>query len=153
MAESIAKRHKKKIIALALIVFGVAGAHVFVVLSSRMTPPSVNIAANAKPTENEGVRRLGASYTQVVDGVREVYLKGTPEEVGAAHVTLLRDHMVSDEGAVWSQLSTLVPFSPARTLMTDVGRYRYRNVDVGVPLDRKREIAAQAAAFQPDPFS
>ena len=153
MAASFAKNHRKKIVALAVIVFGIAGAHLFAVVSSRMTPPAVTVPPNAKPTENAGIQHLGASYTQLVDGVREVYLKGTPEEVGAAHVTLLRDHMVSDEGAVWSQFTSLVPFSPARTLMTDVGRYRYRRVDSGVPLDRKREIAAQAQAFQPDPFA
>jgi hypothetical protein len=34
----------------------------------------------------------------------------------------------------------------------DLGRVRYRHVDRGIPEPRRRELAAQSAAFSPDPF-
>jgi hypothetical protein len=61
--------------------------------------------------------------------------------------------MIDDEAEVWGDFSHFVPVAAARALMMDVGRFRYRNVDRNFPEERKREIAAQAAAFQPDPFA
>ncbi|MEO7111921.1 MAG: C45 family peptidase [Polyangiaceae bacterium] len=152
---SILQRNRKKAIALGVVVFGTCAAHLAAVSSSRMTPPQ--IAVNALPEsatdDSDGIRRLGANYTQIVEGVREVYLTGSPEEIGTAHARLLRDRMIADEGEVWGDFSKFVPVSLARTLMMDVGRVRYRHVDDGVPEARRRELAAQANAFQPDPFS
>ena len=37
--------------------------------------------------------------------------------------------------------------------MMDVGRVRYRHVDRGIPALRLREVAAEARAFDPDPFA
>src|ERR1700735_5626497 len=108
---SILQRHKKKIIALGVIVVGTCAAHLVAVSSSKMTPP--NIQASALPQAAvdgaDGVRRLGANYTQIVDGVRVVYLTGSPEAIGTAHARLLRDRMIADEGEVWGDFSKFVP--------------------------------------------
>jgi predicted choloylglycine hydrolase len=152
---SFVQQNKKKVIALGVIVIGVGTAHLAAVSSSRMMPPQ--IAASALPTsvteDANGVRRLGANYTQKIAGVREVFLAGSPEEIGNAHARLLREAMIADENEVWGDFSKFVPVSLARTLMMDVGRVRYRHVDSGVPEPRRRELAAQANAFQPDPFA
>src|SRR6185295_1908219 len=42
---------------------------------------------------------------------------------------------------------------PARTLMFDIGRVQYRNVTSNFPEPRLRELAAEAAAFDPDPYA
>ncbi len=150
---SFVQRHKKKLIALASVVVAVTGLHLYAVTSSTMTPPPFTAPTNMEVVEKDGLRQLGANYTHVVDGVRIVRLSGTPAEIGTAHSRLLRDHMIADEGEVWGDFRHFVPVSLARTLMMDLGRYRYRHVDFGVPLDRKKELAAQAAAVQPDPFA
>jgi len=152
---SVVARHRKKIIALAVLVLGTTAAHFTAVVSSRMTPPSISMTASNSPAVDgpDGVRRFGANYTQIVDGVRVVSLSGTPEQIGTAHARLLRDRMIADEGEVWGDFSKFVPISPVRTLMMDVGRFRYRHVDDGVPEARRRELAAQASTFQPDPFA
>jgi hypothetical protein len=86
-------------------------------------------------------------------GVRAVYLEGTPEAIGAAHARLLRDGMIANENRLWDDFEHFVPLAPARALMLDMGRVRYRHVDRGMPDARRRELAAQAAAFEPDPFT
>ncbi|MEO8878442.1 MAG: C45 family peptidase [Polyangiaceae bacterium] len=151
---SFASRHRKKIIALGVLVVGTTVAHFAAVASSRMTPPQIAASTEVDPVDDtDGIRRLGVNYTQIVDGIRMVALSGTPEQIGTAHARLLRDRMIADEGEVWGDFSKFVPISLARTLMMDVGRVRYRHVDEGVPEPRRREIAAQAIAFQPDPFA
>ena len=92
------------------------------------------------------------SWTRVNSGIREVYLQGTPEEIGAAHSRLLRDRMVATETQIWGDFEHYVPWWIARVGIQDVSRVRYRHVDRGVPEPRLRELAAQAAAFDPDPF-
>ena len=79
--------------------------------------------------------------------------EGSPEEIGAAHSRLLREGMIDDESEVWGDFAHFVPVAAARTLMMDVGRVRYREVDQSFPEERKREIAAEALGFQPDPFA
>src|SRR5699024_4432068 len=46
-----------------------------------------------------------------------------------------------------------VPIAPARWLIMDLSRFQFRHVDEGMPDARRREIAAQADAFSPDPFT
>jgi isopenicillin-N N-acyltransferase-like protein len=126
-------------------------AHLGVLATTRIIPPAVTI--DSAPAKDEGaIRRLGSSYTRVRAGVREVYLEGSAERIGLAHTRLLYDRMVQNEHDLWESFRTLVPFSPARTLLMDVSRVRYRTIDRGFPEARQREIAAEAAAFDPDPY-
>ncbi|HVY44825.1 MAG TPA: C45 family peptidase, partial [Minicystis sp.] len=83
----------------------------------------------------------------------EVRLAGAPEELGHEMGRLLYPEMVANEGALLADFEKHVPFAPARWLIMDISRFEFRHVDAGMPEARRREIAAQAAAFQPDPFS
>jgi hypothetical protein len=85
--------------------------------------------------------------------VREVYLEGSPEQIGQAETKLNYDHMIKNEGDLWRMFAHFVPFRPARDLMIDVSRLRYRHIDLGFPEERRREVAAEARAFDPDPFA
>ncbi len=117
-------------------------AHAIVGMSTRITPPAVTLP----PVE------AAHAWTRVREGLREVYLEGSPEAIGAAHARLLRDRMVANETQLWSDFERFVPWSIARTGILDFSRLRYRHIDRGMPEARTREIAAEALAFQPDPF-
>jgi hypothetical protein len=125
-------------------------AHESIALLTRIQPPEV-IIDGSLPVERDGVRRLGKSYTTLRGGIREVYLEGTPEQIGAAHSRLLYDRMVANERDLWGTFARLVPVSLARTLLMDASRVRFRGVDRGFPDARRREVAAEARAFDPDP--
>jgi len=145
------RRHKKKLIALAVIILLPLLAHLMIGLTTNAPPPAVS-AKRLAVDEKDGVRRVGRAWA-VKRGVRIVYLAGTPEEIGAAHTSLLHDRMVANEAILWDAFEQIVPFGPARTLMFDIGRVQYRNVTSNFPEPRLRELAAEAAAFDPDPYA
>jgi hypothetical protein len=107
-----------------------------------MTPPRVELP---EATSLKG-------WTRVRSGLREVDLQGSPEEIGAAHARLLRDRMLEDEAELWTDFEHYVPWRMARIGIEDWSRLRYRHLDRSVPQPRRRELAAQALAFEPDPF-
>jgi len=111
-----------------------------------VTVPKYLVAVEAN------VQRAGKGWA-AKRGVQLVHLEGTPEEIGAQHATLLRERMIADEQELWDGFANVVPFWPARALMFDLGRVRYLDVAAGMPEARRRELAAQAATFQPDPFA
>jgi isopenicillin-N N-acyltransferase like protein len=119
------------------------GAHAAIGRATRITPPSVDLPpANA-----------ATSFTRVRGGLREVYLQGSPEAIGAAHGRLLRGRMLAVEGRLWSAYDRYVPWWIARVGIEDISRMRYRNVDREIPDARRRELAAQSLALDPDPFA
>ncbi len=145
------RRHKKKLIVLAAVVATPLALHVAVDAATRVAPPTIRPVSFAT-NEVDDVRRAGSGWS-VVRGVRLAHLSGGPEEIGAEHASLLRDGMIANEAIVWGGFEDIIPFAPARVLLFDAGRFRYRNVDRGFPEARRREVAAEAAAFTPDPFA
>ncbi len=148
----ILARHRKKLIALAVLLGGPVIAHYVVRATTGFAPPAVSVPDETM-TDDGTIRRVGPAYTRLSGGVREVYLEGTPEQLGERHVRLLRDHMAADEHALWGEFAHFVPLSPARTLIMDISRVQYRHLDQGIPEARRREMAAGAATFQPDPMA
>lgn len=146
-----ARRHKKKLIALGAVLLAPLLAHLVVDRATRLEPPRI-ARVDLTLTETDGVRRAGRGWS-AVRGARIAHLAGTPEDIGAQHTTLLRDSMLANEEVVWSGFRDVVPFAPARALLFDAGRFRYRHVASGFPETRRREIAAEARAFTPDPFA
>jgi hypothetical protein len=128
-------------------------AHVAIALGTPIVPPAITPPSVTAVKEENGIRRLGASYARRSAAINEVYLQGSPEEIGGAHARLLRQGMVDDEAELWGDFAHYVPVAAARALMMDLGRLRYRDVDRTFPPERRREIAAEAAGFQPDPFA
>jgi isopenicillin-N N-acyltransferase-like protein len=128
--------------AVAILTLVPLAAHMLIGAATRITPPYVEIPeANAS-----------RSWTRVRAGLREVYLEGSPEAIGASQARLLRDRMIADEARLWSDYELHVPSWIARVGIQDLSRLRYRHVDRGVPEARRRELAAQSLAFEPDPF-
>jgi isopenicillin-N N-acyltransferase-like protein len=151
-AVTVCHRHPKKLALLGLLVVGIPLAHEAVALETAMHPPDVTVGTD-RPTSRGDIRWLGSSYARLRGGVREVYLTGDAEAIGATQARLNYDHMVKNEGELWGTFAHFVPFWPARALMMDLSRIRYRHVDQGFPEARRREVAAEARAFDPDPFS
>ena len=154
---SFVRRHKKKLaVLIGLLLVGPLG-HALISVTTMITPPEVKLSDTLPRTRTidgaDGIRRLGRNYTRVREKLREVYLTGSPGEIGTAHARLLRERMVANEKDVWDDFERLVPVSAARVVLTDLSKLRYRHVDQGFPEPRRRELAAQAQAFQPDPYA
>jgi hypothetical protein len=143
------RRRKLAIAALSVIALPFA-AHFAIGRLTKIEPPDVIVASEAVVNEGE-MRFSGPAYTTLRGGVREAYLKGTPEQIGARNARLLGDHMAKDENDLWSTFEHFVPVGVLRTLMLDVSRVRYRHIASNVPEPRRRELAAAAVAAQPDP--
>lgn len=145
------RRHKKKLALLLGLVVVPLAAHAMVGLLTGIAAPDAPtphfVAADAG-----GIGRTPRGWT-AIRGVRLVYLAGTPEEIGAQHTALLYERMATDERVLWDGFAQLVPIPPARALMFDIGRVKYRNVVSSFPDARRRELAAEARAFVPDPYS
>lgn len=116
-------------------------------------PDALASVERHEPRWQGEVQRLGTAWSRRRGALREVGLVGTPEQIGWAHTRLLAEPMRRTEGAVWSLFERLVPLSPARLLLMDVAKWRYRGLNRWLEEARAREIAAGAAAFQPDPFA
>jgi hypothetical protein len=120
-----------------------AGFHLVLLRVTRIEPPRVELPPQ------ESVH----AWTRVQAGLRETYLEGSPEAIGAAQGRLMRSEMIDVENQLFGDFERYVPLSVARIGIEDLSRLRYRHVDRGMPDARRREIAAQAEAFQPDPFA
>jgi hypothetical protein len=112
------------------------------VRATRIDPPRVDVPDTP-----------GRSWARVRGGLHEVYLEGTPEAIGATNARLVREAMITEEASMWGDFERRVPWWIARLGIEDFSRVRYRHVDEGVPGPRRRELAAQALAFAPDPFA
>ncbi len=149
---SFVRRHPKKLLALAVLAVAPFAAHLVVGATTRIEPPDIPMPRFVATDGPDGVKRTPHGWT-AKRGVRLVYLAGTPEQIGAQHTALLYDRMAEDEQVLWDGFAEVVPLSPVRTLMFDVGRVRYRDVASSFPEARRREIAAEANAFVPDPYA
>jgi isopenicillin-N N-acyltransferase like protein len=149
-----ATRHRKKLVALAILVVGPLAAHGAVGVASRIEPPAIAPASGEpgpSPIDPD-LRVLGPAYARHRGKILEVRLAGTPEQMGHQHGRLLYPEMVENEGSLYGELARVVPFPPARGVLLDVALLRFRHIDRGMPDERRREMAAEAQAFAPDPY-
>jgi hypothetical protein len=153
--QGFAARHRKKLVALAVLVLGPALGHGVVGVTTRIPPPAFAPEAGEPVDSPAGVdlHTLGAAYARHRGKILEVRLEGTPEQIGHQHGRLLYKGMRENEGTLYGQLEHYVPFPPARWLIADISRLQFRHVDEGMPVERRREIASQASAFAPDPYA
>lgn len=150
---SFARRHKKKLIALGVLLLLPVFVHFAIVLGTRMSAPAIGPAASGEVETAGDVRRFNGSYARHRGNILEVRLVGTPEQIGHAHSKLLYEEMVASESQLYTTFERLVPVAPLRWLIFDVARVLHRGADEQMSPDRLHEIAAQARAFSPDPFA
>ncbi|HLV65534.1 MAG TPA: C45 family peptidase, partial [Polyangiaceae bacterium] len=99
------------------------------------------------------LRRLGTSFVVERERLLEVHLGGPPESIGSAHARLLYPEMVENEGVLLDRFRTAIPSGFLQALVLDLAQLRYRELSLGLPLARQRELAAGALAFEPDPYA
>jgi isopenicillin-N N-acyltransferase-like protein len=129
-------------------------AHGCVLITTDMTPPAVSLP-DAKVTtakDDPSRREIGRSWSRKRGRINEIRLVGGPTDIGSATVRLLYDEQVTIERDLQQQFSHFVPFAPARWLIVDLARLRFRRLDQLISKDHRLEIAAQARSFDPDPF-
>lgn len=148
-------RHPKKLAALSLALLVPLAAHSTIGVTTRIEPPPIAATSGEPVTspEDADLRVLGDAYARHRGKILEVRLGGSPEQIGHQHGRLLYPQMVENEGTLYAQFTHHVPLAPVRGLIMDVSRLEFRGVDQGMTGDRRREIAAQARAFSPDPFA
>lgn len=148
-------RRRKIIIAIAIVVSLPFFAHFGLVWWTEMAPPPLSLdAREVKQAEDDTTRReIGRSWARMRGTIREARLEGSPAEVGDANVRLLYDDQTAIEHHLHDQFAEYVPLWPARVLLVDLARLRFRDLDERLEPDHRLEIAAQARAFDPDPFS
>ncbi len=137
-----------------MLLFGPLTAHVGVALTTGMKAPAISTLAGeaVKSPADPDLRVLDQSYARHRGKILEVRLAGSPEKIGHDHGRLLYPEMVENEATLYAQFNHYVPIPPARWLLMDISRLQFRGVDQRMPSDRRREIAAQAQAFSPDPY-
>lgn len=128
------------------------GAHVAVQRASRVEAPKVDLPVLAL-SRTPSISRAGRSFVRRNGKILEVFLRGSPAEIGRAHALLLYDDMVETERVVWRLLDDKVPSRFARLVLLDTGQFAYRHVADWMPAPRRVELAAAAASFDPDPFA
>ncbi len=143
---------RRLVVVLSLLVLALPLAHLAIGLASRPARPALSTPRAAELVIAPGLRSLGRSYVLERGPLTEVGLYGDPEAIGWAHGRLLRERMIENEGILLRRFDEAVPSFLARTLLVDLAKLRYRSVDRGMSVDRRREIAAGALGFEPDPF-
>ncbi len=146
-------RRRRWFIILSILVVVPIVAHIIVLLSTSIEPPQIAAVSGEPTTAADGLRLFGSSYARKRGSILEVRLSGTPEEIGYRHSRLLYPEMVTNESTLQEQFRHFVPIPPLRWLMMDMSRVEFRQVDQGMTADRRREIAAEAQGFSPDPFA
>ena len=128
--------------------------HVGVALGTHVTPPVIAPTSGEPRTAGDDPTRrdLGPSYVRRRGTITEIRLVGTPEQIGHSHVRLLYPEVVGIEQAMHQQFAQFVPLAPVRWAIVDLARWRFRGLEATMPLERRRELAAYAEGFTPDPF-
>lgn len=127
-------------------------AHFVVRRLAHVDPPALTVGRAEPEAMGPDVRRLGSAWTRRHGAIREVHLSGAPEEIGWAHSRLLYEEMVKNEGVLLGAFEQKVSPWPVRVLLLDLAQLRYRDVADGMSVSRRREIAAGALGFSPDPY-
>lgn len=120
---------------------GLGAAHFGIRQRARLTPPAV------EPSDAPLARATRVGKLHVV------HLAGTPEQIGWSQARLLRGQMLENEGILLGEFQKAVRPAPARWLLLDLAQLRYRDLDRELDPARRRELAASALGFAPDPFA
>jgi hypothetical protein len=142
-AKGWVRAHARKLLTLLALAGLVPVVHAAIGLLTRVRPPAV-----ALPSADDAQPRMEES-----GGLVRVHLSGSPEAMGAAHARWLRERMLAEEAELWTQFERHVPWRIARLGLMDYSRLRFMHVDRGIPEARRREVAAEALALEPDPFA
>lgn len=118
-------------------------AAVLIVRHSIATPPPMPADVSVlqlKPEVRDGKTWLGKSWTGEREGLRVVYLKGSPLEIGFADGTLMQEKMHTLETEFMQMIHGYVPQHWLMELLKNYVIYRNRHLSDFVPVDYRLEI-------------
>ncbi len=130
---------------LAAIVLTLAGWLAATVMVRRSIAPPPPMPADVsvlqlKPEVRDGKTWLGKSWTGEREGLRVVYLKGSPLELGFADGSLMQEKMHTLENEFMKMIQGYVPQHWLMELLKNYVIYRNRHLTDFVPLDYRLEI-------------
>ena len=109
-------------------------------------PPPIPAADMAflklKPEQRDGKTWLGKSWTYEREGLRVIYLTGTPTEIGYADGLLMQDKMHTLEKEFLVMIQGYVPQHWLMELLKNYVIYENRHLSDYMPLEVKQEIYA-----------
>ena len=108
-------------------------------------PADISIT-HLKPESRDGKVWLGKSWAGRRDGLRVVFLKGSPIEMGYASGVLLKDEIHTLENEFLSMVRGYVPQEWKLRLLKSYVVYRNRHLSDYIPLDYRTEIYAATLA-------
>lgn len=146
------KRWRKVGIGVLAVVALLVIAHIGVSVGTRIPAPHVDVPSTDVTEPEPGVRVLGKASARREGALWVVRLSGTPETIGWSQSRLMYDEMIENERVLLEQFESRVPW-PFRMLLLDLAQVRYRHVAEQFDPERRREIAAAALGFSPDPYT
>lgn len=129
-------------IAILLVLFGWLAADI-AVRHSYATPPPLPTDLSIlklKPEQRDGKTWLGKSWTGEREGLRVVYLQGTPLEIGYADGVLMQDKMHTLEKEFLEMIQGYVPQHWVMELLKNYVIYHNRHLSDFVSLSARQEI-------------
>src|ERR1700743_192977 len=141
----IKKGFKRLAVAFVVLVLGGWLAAYLIVQHSIAQPPPLPADTpifKLKPEQRTGKTWLGKSWTCEREGLRIVYLKGTPVEIGYADGVLMQDKMHTLEKEFLVMIQGYVPQHWLMELLKNYVIYRNRHLSDFIPMDEKLEIYA-----------
>ena len=137
-----ARDNRRKLLGLLALAAVLPLAHAAIDRGTRASPAGRRAC---RPTPPRAWRRAPDSSGSISKALRKPSARRTR---GGFAIACWRE-----EAELWSQFERHVPWWIARVGIQDYSRLRFMHVDRGVPDARRREIAAEALALQPDPFA
>ncbi len=119
-------------------------AHLAVVRLSALTP---------LPTPEHLGRTPSTSRVEKTDGLILARLVGPPEQLGFDHARLLAAELSHTEGRLFARFEQMLPNPLLRTLLLDLARVRFFDLDRHFAHERLRELSAMAGGLEHDPFA
>ena len=102
--------------------------------------PADTSVLNLKPEQRDGKTWLGKSWTGEREGLRVVYLQGSPLEIGYADGVLMQDKMHTLEKEFLEMIRGYVPQHWVMELLKNYIIYRNRHLSDFVSLNERQEI-------------
>jgi len=144
----------KWLLRIALVIIGLVLIGVlYFKISTRIEEPQIklgNLKEMHRTKLNDSTYRFNHSFLRKnAYGIWEMYLEGSPEEIGYSHGVLAQELMSYQEKAFVDQIQTMIPDPSYLRFLKYVTAFMNRNLPDYIPLEYQREIKAVSLFADP----